>query len=308
MELILPSILATCSIFLVTFGFLRMRQRSDINDRISTYLAGSSLRPVTLQEIEMSRPFIDRVLLPLMRKFVWIISRLWPENRLRMQQQRLLLAGSPGRLSAAAFASLSTVSGGACGAIGLFFAYATRYPVSLISLLMFVVLILCGFSLPNFWLSRRITRRQADIVNSLPDALDLLTITSEAGLSFENGLQEIMNKWDNDLSHEFARVLRDIGMGQTRRKALIGLADRTGVPDIQTFVAALNQAEELGVSIGRVLKTQSEEMRIKRRQRAYERANQAPVKIMFPLVFLIFPSIFCVLLGPAIPQLLAFGG
>jgi len=113
---------------------------------------------------------------------------------------------------------------------------------------------------PQFWLARRITRRQQGIQNSLPDAINMLTITTEAGLSFESGLQELMTKWDNELSREFARTLRDIGIGQSRRYALTGMAARTGVPDVQSFVTALNQAEELGVSIGRVLRSQSEDI------------------------------------------------
>jgi tight adherence protein C len=173
--------------------------------------------------------------------------------------------------------------------------------------MMLGVVAFCGFSLPKFWIARRITSRQREITNSMPDALDMLTITIEAGLSFESSLQEIMTRWDNDLSREFARVLRDIGMGQSRRAALNGLGERTGVPDILSFVTALNQADELGVSIGRVLKQQSEDMRVRRRQRAHERANQAPVKIMFPLVFLIFPAIFAVLLGPAVPAMMSSG-
>ena len=122
-------------------------------------------------------------------------------------------------------------------------------------------------------------------------------------------MQEITGKWDNELASEFGRALGDMRMGQSRREALAGLGERTGVLDVSTFVSAVNQAESMGVSIGRVLTVQAEELRVKRRQRAQERANQAPVKMMIPLVFLIFPSIFAVLLGPAVPELMtAFGG
>jgi tight adherence protein C len=170
--------------------------------------------------------------------------------------------------------------------------------------LLLVLMAVSSFHIPDFWLTQRITKRKQEIANALPDALDMLTITVEAGLSFESGLQEIINKWSNELVREFARVLRDIGMGQSRRQALQGLSERTGVPTVASFVAALNQAEELGVGIGRILKVQADEMRIRRRQMAQERANQAPIKMMIPLVFLVFPSIFAVLLGPAIPQLI----
>jgi len=122
-------------------------------------------------------------------------------------------------------------------------------------------------------------------------------------------MQEITSKWTNELAREFGRVLRDMSMGVPRRQALTDMAERTGVSDIASFVSAVKQAEALGISIGRVLTVQADEMRTRRRQRAQERANQAPVKMMFPLVFLIFPAIFAVLLGPAVPQLLeAFGG
>jgi tight adherence protein C len=190
----------------------------------------------------------------------------------------------------------------------LLFGYQTHDPVTIVHLLMLGLVGFCSFSLPDFWLSRQIAQRQTAIVNALPDALDLLVIANDAGLSFEMAMQEITNKWDNELAQEFGRVLSDIRMGQPRRDALTSLADRTGVADIISFVSAVIQAESMGVSIGRVLSVQAEELRVRRRQRAQERANQAPVKMMIPLVFLIFPAIFAVLLGPAVPELMrAFG-
>jgi len=193
--------------------------------------------------------------------------------------------------------------------ISLAFGYLTHYPVTFPNLLMLGLVGFCAFALPDFWLSRQVTQRQTAIVNALPDALDLLVIANDAGLSFEMAMQEITGKWDNELAQEFGRVLSDIRMGQPRRDALTSLSDRTGVPDIISFVTAVIQAESMGVSIGRVLTVQAEELRVRRRQRAQERANQAPVKMMIPLVFLIFPAIFAVLLGPAVPELLrAFSG
>lgn len=303
--LIFPSILASCSIFLLIFGFSQLRQQSTMQDRLNTFLTSDTFQQASFQEIELSRPFSDRVIMPIVRRVASFFSWFWPERRLKAVQTRLFLAGNPGRLRPIDFVAVRVITGAVLLGTGLLYGYLTSYPVSFVSLLMLAALAFCGFYLPDFWLSRRITTRQTDIINSLPDTLDMLTITIEAGLSFESGLQEIMNKWDNELSREFARTLRDVGMGQSRRQALNSLSERTGVADVQSFVASLNQAEELGVSIGRVLKTQSEDMRVKRRQRAHERANQAPIKIMFPLVFLIFPAIFAVLLGPAVPQLMA---
>lgn len=300
-------LVAGLSIFLTVVGIFQLRQPSSISERLTMSLGGSAYEPLRLQDIEMSRPFSQRVILPLVRRIARILMWIWPENRLQAVQVRLHLAGSPGQMRAIDFIGLKVLAAAGFLAVGAVYGYLVRYPITPTALLLLVGLAAGGFVVPDFWLSRRISRRQLQIQNALPDAIDMLTITTEAGLSFESGLQEIMSKWDNELSREFARTLRDVGMGQSRREALTSMASRTGVSDVQSFVTALNQAEELGVSIGRVLRSQSEDMRVRRRQRAYEKANQAPVKIMFPLVFLIFPSIFAVLLGPAVPQLLALG-
>jgi tight adherence protein C len=300
------SLVASVSVFLIAAGMVQLRRRAGMSQRLNLSLGGID-RPTRLYDEEMARPFSQRVVLPLLQRVGGLLSRFFPEQRLRAVRARLLLAGSPGNLRAIDFVVLRFGVAALLLGVGMLYVYAAPGGVSLTSLGMAAVMGACGFYLPNVWLSRRIKERQTAIIRAMPDALDMLTITTEAGLSFESGLQEIMTKWDNELAREFGRTLRDIGMGQSRRQALIELAARTGVPDVQSFVTALNQAEELGVSIGRVLRTQSEDMRVRRRQRAYEQANQAPVKIMFPLVFLIFPSIFAVLLGPAVPQLLALG-
>jgi tight adherence protein C len=306
--LIIACVVASMSVFLIIAGANQVRAGSGLEDRLSMSL-GVGESPQALQvERELRRPFSQRVLLPLIQRVGQLTGWLWPANWLKMVQARLLLAGSPGGIGPVEFLGLRALVGTVLLGVGMLYAYALGEPVSVASLLVLGALFGCGLFLPDVWLSRRITQRQQLIINALPDALDMLTITSEAGLSFESGLQEMVEKWDNELSREFGRVLRDIGMGQSRREALLGLAERTGVPDVQSFVAALNQAEELGVSIGRVLRAQSDDLRVRRRQRAYEKANQVPVKIMFPLVFLIFPAIFAVLLGPAIPQLMSLGG
>jgi tight adherence protein C len=159
---------------------------------------------------------------------------------------------------------------------------------------------LVGFILPGVWLGRRIARRKDEIVKTLPDALDLLTISVEAGLPFDGAMQRVAEKWDNELSRGFGRALNEMRVGKTRRDALRAMASRMGVPDITSFVAALVQADQLGISIAKVLRIQSEQMRIKRRQRAEEKAQQAPIKMLIPMTFLIFPTILIVILGPAL--------
>jgi len=163
--------------------------------------------------------------------------------------------------------------------------------------------------MPGIWLGQEIKKRKTNIVKALPDALDLLTIAVEAGLAFDSGIQRVAEKWDNELSKEFRRVLQDMRLGRTRRDALKDLAERTGVEDVQTFTAAIIQADQLGVSMAKILRVQSDQMRIRRRQRAEELAQKAPVKMLFPMVFLIFPALFVVILGPAVPRITqAFGG
>jgi tight adherence protein C len=149
------------------------------------------------------------------------------------------------------------------------------------------------------WLSSKITRRKEAIIKKFPDALDLMSICVDAGLTFDGAMSKVNEKWDDPLAREFGRVIYEIQLGKSRRQALRDLSDRCDVADVTSFIAAILQADQLGVSIGKVLRIQSEQMRIKRRQRAEERAHQAPVKMMFPMVFLIFPSMFVVLLGPA---------
>jgi tight adherence protein C len=166
-----------------------------------------------------------------------------------------------------------------------------------------------GYFLPTIWLGLKIRSRQTSILRALPDALDLLTISVEAGLGFDAAMAKVTEKWSDDLSQAFSRVLVEIQMGTVRRVALRSMANRTDVSELTSFVAAIIQADQLGVSLARVLHIQSEQMRIRRRQRAEEMANKAPIKMMVPLVFLIFPALFVVLLGPALPSLMnAFGG
>jgi tight adherence protein C len=156
-----------------------------------------------------------------------------------------------------------------------------------------------GFLIPELMVRSKISRRQTEIQKALPDALDLLVICVEAGLGFDMAMGKVYEKWDNDLAVAFGRVLREIQLGKLRRDALRDMANRMNVPDVTSFTAAIIQADQLGVSMGRILRVQSDQMRVKRRQRAQEKAHQAPVKMMIPMVFLIFPSIWIVLLGPS---------
>jgi tight adherence protein C len=285
-------------------GALRLADPG-LRNRMSDYLATGQGTPVTSRDLELSEPFFQRVIAPILARTYRVVARIFPQNRVQALHRRLLMAGRPGGLSANDFIGIKFWSmlliGGGTGLV----AYFGGYPRSLQTLVMWLVLTAISFMLPDIWLSRRIKRRQAEIVTSLPDTLDMLVVGIEAGLSFENALLEITNKWHHALSMELQQVQRDIGIGLQRRHALAEMADRAGVTDLSQFVSALNQADELGISIAKVLMVQAEEMRIKRRQRAQEAANKAPIKMLFPMVFLIFPALFAVLLGPGVPSLLS---
>jgi tight adherence protein C len=160
-----------------------------------------------------------------------------------------------------------------------------------------------GFFLPDIWLRQMTKRRQTEILKFLPDAIDILAISVEAGQGFDGALATLSARKTNALTYEFDRFRLEIQAGKGRREAFRDLAMRAGVEDLSNFVAAMIQADQLGIGITQVLRTQSEELRIKRRQRAEEKARQAPIKMLFPLIFLMFPALFIVILGPAVPQL-----
>ncbi len=285
-------------------GLIIYGARREDDDPLQRRLAEYADRemPQSLEEIELSLSFQDRVLKPIFEQLAEIITRLTPERQLETTRRQLELAGHPNNLTAS-------------GVLGLSIGATITFTV--LAFLIFVVLTkqpngvlyviggaLVGYFLPWLWLKSQISRRQDHITKKLPDALDLLTICVEAGLGFDSAMGKIYEKWDDPLSTAFGRVLQEIQLGKLRREALRDMASSMDVPDVTGFVAAVVQAEQLGVSMSRILRVQSDQMRVKRRQRAQEKAQQAPVKMMIPMVLLIFPSIWIVLLGPSLIILL----
>ncbi len=269
-------------------------------DEIAERLAQFAERPLTLEEIELQRPFQERVIAPLVNKISALIGRMMPKQTLDRLRQRLEMAGNPGNMQPGTFMILQIVSTVIVFLLGLFF---FKSQPTTKRVLYTVLLGVLGYVLPMIWLNGRVSGRQKNILKALPDAIDLLTISVEAGLGFDLAMQRVVEKWNNELSAEFNRVLADTRLGKNRRDALRELVGRTGVGDLSAFVAAIIQAYQLGVSIAKILRVQSDQLRVRRRQRAEELAHQAPIKMMFPLVFLIFPAMFVVILGPAVPLL-----
>jgi tight adherence protein C len=273
-----------------------------VQERLQLY----GTRPRTLEDIELSQPFGERAVLPLIRGLSRLLNRTTPQKNVEEIRHKLELAGNPYNWSVSDFLGLRGLVAIITSAVLTLLAVVIQSDPAVVLLFLGVGGV-CGFYLPLFWLGRTIKKRQHRIQRQLPDAMDLLTISVESGLGFDAAMVKVTEKWDNDLSRAFARTIAEIRVGKLRREALRDMAKRIEVPDFTNFIAAIIQADQLGVSIAKVLRIQAEQMRIKRRQRAEELANQAPVKMLIPLTFLIFPSIFIVLLGPTVLIFMAGG-
>ncbi|MBU0493966.1 MAG: type II secretion system F family protein [Chloroflexi bacterium] len=291
---------AALTVLMIVLGIaLPSRQENPIQSRLGQY----ATRPRTLEEMELEQPFLDRVVKPIVGWLARIIMRYTPQRSIENTRHNLILAGNPNNWQASDFMGLKGLFALILGAVVtvLLFLYQGDLLWTIGGGLIGAGL---GYYLPTLWLSSKISSRKTAITKALPDALDLLCICVEAGLGFDAAMSKVTEKWDNDLAREFGRVIAEVRVGKLRREALRDMVTRTEVPDVSNFIAAIIQAEQLGVSIGRVLQIQADQMRVKRRQRAEEQAQQAAVKMLFPMIFLILPSIFVVILGPSVPIIL----
>ena len=242
-------------------------------------------------------PFTQRLLMPIMRLPVRQMERLMPTQMLDGVKERLILAGEPMALNGYLTFQIISIVMFTGMPILLFMSSG---PLSLMKIGVILGFIIVGFMLPQMWLKSRVNGRQTAIIKSLPDAFDLITTCVEAGLGLDAALSRVAEKVEGPFADELTRTLRDIGLGKQRSLALKELGDRTGVPDLVTFVNAVIQAERMGSSVGTVLRVQADQLRVRRRQRAEEQAYKAPVKMIFPLILCIFPTLFIVILGPAV--------
>ncbi|HEY7973848.1 MAG TPA: type II secretion system F family protein [Ktedonobacterales bacterium] len=304
-NLLIP-LLAPVAGFFTFFGILLLllglggSRRSDpMAARLTEAARGGVL---SLDDQEMQASFYDRFFRPLTITLAKGLARFTPAQSIESTQKRLMNAGLLGQMQVSDFIGLKgmgTIGGAAFGGLLVLL----LRPATLMSAVLLLSFAALGYVFPDLWLRNKTAQRKTIIANALPDAIDLLTISVEAGLGFDQALARIVAKADNLLTREFARVLQQMRLGIARRDALRELVERTGVEDLSQFVGAIIQAEQLGASIGRVLRIQSAEMRVRRRQRAQKLAQQAPIKMLFPMAFLILPSIFVVVLGPAVPRI-----
>jgi len=284
------------AIVLVVVGMRAPEARDPIQARLAEFSVREE--PLSLEEIELSQGFYDRIVLPFFNSVGKISQRFTPQATLQSTRRKLEMAGNPMRMDPSFFLTLRLILAVVFGGL-IFIVFLVTGRNWVQGLALTVVFLLLGFMFPDLWLTSRISRRQKGVFRAMPDALDLLTVCVEAGLGFDAAMSKVQEKWDNELALEFGRVIQEIRLGKLRRDALRDMAERIGVAELTSFVAAVIQSEQLGVSLAKVLRIQSDQMRVRRRQMAEEEAHRAPIKMIFPIALLIFPSILIVLLGPA---------
>jgi tight adherence protein C len=295
---VLAMFLAFFGVMLVVMGWVGAGRTTPMEERLRQFAP----RPRTVEDLEFEQPLTERFFRPMLQWLSRLVSRNTPGNVMETAQQRLMHAGMPNNLTVADFMGIKGLVAFLLAALGLVIGVVGGASILFLVLLV-IILGVVGFLLPDLWLVSKVRKRRNQIVRALPDAIDLLSISVEAGLGFDAALNRLVEKTRSELAFEFARVIAEMRIGVPRREALKALAERTGVQDLGIFVTAIIQAEQLGASIVSVLRIQSNEMRIRRRQRAEVLAHQAPIKMLFPMAFLIFPPMFIVILGPAIPTL-----
>lgn len=312
---------------------LRSIASDNITERLYIYLGGLEKSDMDLptkpqrQRPQLSGTFQQRVLIPIILAVSRLLSGLTPGRLSDKLEKQLAIAGNPLGMGPRDFyviriiftlagivlsfmilqSDLYSVSDASSGMLipvtGSELADPTtiEHRVSLTGVLISLLTLIIIANLPRTWLRRRARIRNTSILKSLPDALDMLSICSDAGLGFDQSLLRVSNSWDNTLAREFGRVVTEMGMGVSRKTALRNLADRTSVPELSSFVSVILQSDQLGMSITQTLHAQAKQMRIERRFRAQEQARRMPLMMLFPLILLIFPAMFAVILGPMVP-------
>jgi tight adherence protein C len=293
---ILVAAAAAVAVLMIAFGVAGARQEDPLKARLSQL---GQMTAKDLQELELQQPFFDRTVRPLAGRLSGAVARITSSSFSERTEKRLAMAGNPGDMKVADWLGIKAIATGVvAGTMFLLFGILGGDIVQ--GTLLGLVGAGIGYIGPEFWLGGRVRKRQKLILLQIPDALDLLTISVRAGLGFDAALGKVVEKLKGPLVDEFRRALAEVRVGKARREALRDIVPRTEVQPLTNFIGAIIQAEQLGVSISKVLQVQSEQLRIERRQRAEEQAAKAPIKMLFPLVGCIFPSLFVVILGPAL--------
>ena len=287
---------AAFAILLIALGLAGSAPVDPVQARLTQL---GTMQAKNLEELELQQPFLERTLRPLAANLSGYVARITSQSFTERTEKRLALAGHPGNLRVGDWLGVKAI-GTIVGAILFFLIFFFGIKTGPLAFALAIAGAAFGYIGPEFWLGGRVRKRQHLILLQIPDALDLLTISVRAGLGFDGALGKVVEKLKGPLTDEFRRGLAEIRVGKSRREALRDIVPRTEVPALTNFIGAIIQAEQLGVSISKVLQVQSEQLRVERRQRAEEQAAKAPIKMLFPLVGCIFPSLFIVILGPAI--------
>jgi tight adherence protein C len=291
---LLIAVLAAGAVLLITYGVAARPSEDAVQARLSQLVVA----PRTIEEMELQQPFFERIVRPSIQRLARA-GRRQEGGMIARIDAKLERAGYPGGLRGADWVGVKLMS--LIAFVVLFFVLALFLTGSPILGLFFGIAgAAFGYIAPEFWLGRRMRARSYAMILQLPDALDLLTISVEAGLGFDAALSKVVEKMEGPLIDEYRQALAEVRMGRSRRDALRDVANRADAQPVSNFIGAIVQAEQLGVPIAKVLQIQSNQLRIERRQRAEEAAAKAPVKMLFPMVGCIFPTIFIVILGPAI--------
>lgn len=256
-----------------------------------------------IRRSELAGSFRARVLSPWFKRLGGFFGRLTPTRSIHQLDHLLAIAGRPMGLGAREFYGLRLVF----TLVSLWLAFVfLRRGIELSNMATMALILYIGIFGPTLWLKRAVRKRQNRIRKDLPDALDMLSVCAQAGLGFDQSLQRVSEVWESPLSAEFSRVVSEMEMGVPRRQALRHLADRLDVPELSSFVAVIIQSDQLGMSIADTLQAQAQQMRIERRFRAQEAARKVPLKMLFPMILLIFPAMLAVVCGPSIPLIADF--
>lgn len=293
--LVLGSVfLAAFLTFLAAYWFL-FGSRLEMSRRVIEVVGN---RRLTIREKELREPVLKRIFRPLFNRMMKMGSKMLPSEKEALLSKKITMAGKPAGLGPREFISIKLILA-LCGPALIiltdpFFHWRSGNWMTAIG-----AAAVAGWILPDVYLRHKIAERKSEVEKSLPDVLDLITISMEAGMSFDGAIMKVAEKSKGVLASEFLIVLQECKMGKSRKDALRDMADRVDVDDLSTFAGSVIMAEQLGIGLGNVLRLQSDQMRRKRRQKAEEKALQAPVKMLIPMVTCIFPTIFVILLGPA---------
>ena len=293
MEPVLFAFIAFLAVIMFALYFMQGTALDPVQARLQQIAA----RPRTLEELELQRPISDRTIKPIIQGIARLIARFYPANTVRSISLKLKRAGMESTSTEFFLGVKGFVSVVTAVLVSAIVNLMSGEP--LITALALLGGLFLGFYLPDYYLTSRAGGRGNGILQQLPDALDLLTISVEAGLGFDAAIVKVTEKMKGPLTDEFKRAAGEQRIGKSRQDALRGISERVEVKELQNFISAIIQADQLGVSMSKVLRIQSEQLRQERRQRAEEKAARAPILIMLPTVGCIFPSLFIVILAPA---------